>query len=203
MGDQVTRAAFYLRVSTDDQTVENQRQALQAVAERRGWQVTAIYRDEGISGSKTRHSRPGLDQMLKDGQRRKFDILAAWSIDRLGRSLADLLDTLAHLKACGIALYLDQQNVDTSTPAGEAMFQMIGVFAQFERALIRERVKLGMARAIAAGRRVGRPATDAALLDRAKIELAKGTGVLKTARLVGLGTGTVQKLKKEIRAEPE
>jgi DNA invertase Pin-like site-specific DNA recombinase len=201
MGDRVTRAALYIRVSTDDQTVENQRQALQVVAERRGWHVTAIYRDEGISGSKTRQSRPGLDQMLNDAQRRKFDVVAAWSIDRLGRSLADLLDTLSHLKACGVALYVDRQNVDTTTPIGEAMFQMVGVFAQFERALIRERVKAGMARAVSAGKRIGRPTTDAALLDSAKAELAKGTGILKTARMVGIGVGTVQKLKKEMQGQ--
>jgi len=203
MGIGVTRAAFYVRVSTGEQTVENQLQALHAIADRRGWEVAAIYRDEGISGSKTRQSRPGLDQMLKDAQRRKFDIVAAWSIDRLGRSLADLLETLAHLKACGVALYVDRQNLDTMTPIGEAMFQMVGVFAQFERELIRERVKAGMARAVAAGKRIGRPATEASRLDRARAELTRGTGILKTAKLVGIGVGTAQRIKKEMLAQTQ
>jgi DNA invertase Pin-like site-specific DNA recombinase len=138
---------------------------------------------------------------LKDAQRRKFDVVAAWSIDRLGRSLADLLDTLSHLKACRVALYVDRQNVDTTTPIGEAMFQMVGVFAQFERALIRERVIAGMRRAVASGKRIGRPTTDTALLDRARAELTKGTGILKTARTIGIGVGTVQKLKNEMRSQ--
>jgi DNA invertase Pin-like site-specific DNA recombinase len=141
--------------------------------------------------------------MLKDAQPRKFDVVVAWSIDGLGRSLPDLLDTLSHLKACGVALYVDRQNVNTTTPIGEAMFQMVGVFAQFERALIRERVIAGMRRAVASGKRIGRPTTDAAPLDLASAELTKGTGILKTARTIGIGVGTVQKLKKEMLVQAQ
>jgi DNA invertase Pin-like site-specific DNA recombinase len=128
--------------------------------------------------------------------------VAAWSIDRLGRSLADLLDTLSLFDACHIDLYLDRQAIDT-LPMGRLVFQVIGAFGEFERSMIRERVIAGMRRAVASGKRIGRPTTDADLLDRAKAELAKGTGIVKTARIFGIGVGTVQKLKNEMRASPE
>ena len=102
-------AAIYVRVSTDKQTVENQVRELRQIAERRGWEVVEQYSDAGISGSKGRDDRPGLDQMLKDAQRRRFDVVMAWAIDRLGRSLIDLLGTIQALEACGVDLYLDQQ----------------------------------------------------------------------------------------------
>src|SRR5262245_9313824 len=107
----VKRAAIYLRVSTDKQTVENQSRELRQIAERRGWEVVAEYTDAGISGAKGRDQRPGLDQMLKDASRRKFDVVMAWAIDRLGRSLIDLLGTIQGLEACGVDLYLDQQSI--------------------------------------------------------------------------------------------
>ena len=118
------RAAIYVRVSTDKQTVENQVRELRQIAERRGWEVVAQYSDAGISGSRGRDDRPGLDQMLKDAQRRRFDVVMAWAIDRLGRSLIDLLGTIQALEACGVDLYLDQQALDTTTPAGRLMFQL-------------------------------------------------------------------------------
>ena len=111
------RAAIYVRVSTDKQTIENQVTALRQIAERRGWQVIEQYSDAGISGAKGRDGRPGLDQMLKDASRRKFDVIMAWSIDRVGRSLIDLLGTIQTLEACGVDLYLDQQSIDTTTKA--------------------------------------------------------------------------------------
>src|SRR6516165_2901276 len=116
------RAAIYVRVSTDRQTIENQVRELRQIAERRGWQVIEQYSDAGISGAKGRDGRPGLDQMLKDAQRRRFDVIMAWAIDRLGRSLIDLLGTIQTLEACGVDLYLDQQSIDTTTPAGKLMF---------------------------------------------------------------------------------
>jgi DNA invertase Pin-like site-specific DNA recombinase len=207
------RAALYVRVSTDQQTVENQVRELQQVAERRGWTVVEVYRDEGISGAKGRDKRPGLDHMLKDAGRRRFDVVMAWAIDRLGRSLIDLLGTIEHLEAVGVDLYLDQQSIDTTTPAGRLLFQMTGAFAEFERAMIRQRVHAGLAHAkdkIArdgrfvskAGKvrtRLGRPGALPDQIDAARAELAKGTGIGKTARLTGLGTGTVHKLAREIR----
>ena len=191
------RACLYLRVSTDDQTTANQQRELEAVAARAGWQVAAIYKDEGISGSKGRDRRPGLDAMLKDVTRRQFDVVMAWSVDRLGRSLQDLVGMLSEIHAAGVDLYLHQQAIDTTTPAGRAMFQMMGVFAEFERSIIRERVKSGMARAKAQGKRLGKPAVPDAKVEAVKAELARGTGIVKTARLCGVGVYTVQRIKKE------
>src|SRR5262245_59959236 len=138
------RAALYVRVSTDSQTVENQIRELSQVAERRGWQVVEVYRDAGISGAKGRDQRPGLDAMLKDAGRRKFDIIMAWAIDRLGRSLIDLLRTIQDLEAVGVDLYLDQQHLDTTTPTGKLLFQVTGAFSEFERAMIRQPVRAGL-----------------------------------------------------------
>ena len=137
------RAAIYVRVSTDKQTVENQVRELRQIAERRGWEVVEQYSDAGISGSKGRDGRPGLDLMLNDAKRRNFDVVMAWAIDRLGRSLVDLLHTIQELEAAGVDLYLDQQSIDTTTPMGKLMFQVTGAFAEFERSMIRQRVRAG------------------------------------------------------------
>ncbi len=145
------RAALYLRVSTDGQTTENQGLELERVAAQSGWKIVGAYEDHAISGSKGREQRPGLDSRLKDANRRKFDIVTAWSVDRIGRSLQDLPTFVGEIQALNIDLYLHQQGVDTSTPAGKAVFQMCGVFAEFERSIIRERVNVGLARAKANG----------------------------------------------------
>ena len=213
MSKAIKRAALYVRVSTDHQSVENQISELRQVAERRGWQVAEVfYRDAGISGAKGREQRPGLDALLKDASRRKFDVVMAWAIDRLGRSLIDLLGTIQHLEAVGVDLYLDQQSIDTTTPAGRLLFQMTGAFAEFERSMIRQRVRAGLSvvkakierdgkfvsKAGKVRKRLGRPGAEADKLDRARQELAKGTGIIKTAKLTGLGTGTVHKLRREM-----
>ncbi len=136
----IKRVALYVRVSTDHQSVKNQEIELQAVAERHGWQVVNVYRDQGISGAKGRDKRPGLDKLLQAVARKEFDLVAAWSVDRLGRSLIDLVGILQEFHAKRVDLYLHQQGIDTTTPSGKAMFQMMGVFAEFERSMIRERV---------------------------------------------------------------
>ena len=192
------RAGMYVRVSTDAQTLENQIRELRRVAERRGWDVVEVYRDAGISGAKGRNGRPGLDTMLKDASRRKFDIVMAWAIDRLGRSLSDLLDTIQHLEACGVDLYLDQQAIDTTTPMGKLVFQLTRAFAEFERTMIRQRIKAGLKRAIAQGVKLGRPKIDSATERKVRNQLAKGVGILKVARSLGIGTGTVQRIAKEV-----
>jgi DNA invertase Pin-like site-specific DNA recombinase len=151
------RAAVYVRVSTDKQTIENQLRELRQIAERRGWEVVHEYHDAGISGAKSREARPGLDEMLKDAQRRRFDVVMVWAIDRLGRSLIDLLGTIQNLETCGVDLYLDQQSIDTTTPAGRLMFQITGAFAEFERSIIRQRVRAGLKRAVEGGKQLGRP----------------------------------------------
>jgi DNA invertase Pin-like site-specific DNA recombinase len=192
------RAAIYVRVSTDKQTVENQVRELRQIAARRGWEVVEEYHDAGISGSKGRDQRPGLDRMLKDASRRRFDVVMAWAIDRLGRSLIDLLGTIQGLEAAGVDLFLEQQAIDTTTPAGKLMFQVTGAFAEFERSMIRQRVKAGLKRAIEQGKQLGRPRIDPKLEQRILSHLRKGTGILKTAKLCEVGTGTVQRIKEEM-----
>jgi DNA invertase Pin-like site-specific DNA recombinase len=190
------RVAVYARVSTDEQTVANQQRELQAAADRHGWQITATFTDEGISGTKGRDKRPGFDLLCRGITRKEFDLVAAWSVDRLGRSLQDLVAFLAELHAKGIDLYLHQQGLDTGTPAGKAMFQMMGVFAEFERAMIVERVKSGIARARSQGKPLGRPRLSASQERRIRDLLAVGTGILKTARTVGCGVSAVQRIKR-------
>ncbi len=189
------RVAFYLRVSTGEQTTENQRRELEQVAKRSGWQVVEIYEDAGISGANGREKRPAFDKLLKDASRREFDLVAAWSVDRLGRSLQHLVAFLGELHALKIDLYLHQQGIDTTTPAGKAMFQMMGVFAEFERAMIQERVKSGLARARASGQRLGRPPVAA----RKRAEVLKlrraGMSVRTIAKTAGLAPGTVQRIR--------
>ncbi len=191
------RAALYLRVSTSEQTVENQRRELMGSAERHGWKVVAVYEDAGLSGSKGRDQRPGLDAMLKAVTRREFDLVAAWSVDRLGRSLTDLLGTLGELHASGVGLYLHQQGLDTTTPAGKAMFGMMGVFAEFERAMIVERVKAGVARARAQGKTLGRPRLAPKKAAAIRAALAAKTGVRRIANELGVGVGTVIRVRDE------
>jgi DNA invertase Pin-like site-specific DNA recombinase len=190
------RVALYLRVSTLEQDVTNQRRELEAVARRHGWRVVAVFSDNGVSGAKGRAERPGLDELMKAVARRDIDVVAAWSVDRLGRSLQGLLDVLMEFRAKEIDLYLHQQGIDTSTPAGKAMYQMLGVFAEFEREMIRERVLAGMARARSQGRHLGRPRVDADVEAAVRATLAGGTGIVRTARLHGVGVGTVQRIAK-------
>ncbi|SCB13376.1 recombinase family protein [Bradyrhizobium yuanmingense] len=191
------RVALYLRVSTNNgqQTTDNQRRELEAIATRAGWQIVATFEDK-ISGAKGRDKRPGLDAMMKAATKREFDMVAAWSVDRLGRSLSHLVQLFAELSALGVDIYLHQQAVDSSTPAGRALLQMSSVFAEFERAMLRERVATGLARAKAEGKRLGRPrakgATDAAILRLRE----KGMGVIAIGRKLGCGTGRVQSVLK-------
>ena len=191
------RVAIYLRVSTDKQTTDNQRRELEGVAARSGWQVIQIYKDKGVSGAKGRDKRPGLDAMMKGVNRKEFDMVAAWSVDRLGRSLTDLLSILQGLHEKGVGLFLHQQGLDTTTSAGKAMLQMLGVFAEFERGIIRERVNAGLARARANGTKLGRrrvkPSVEARILELR----ANGDGILKIGRKLGIGTSVVQRVFKE------
>jgi len=190
------RVALYLRVSTLEQDVTNQRRELEAVAQRHGWRIVAVFSDNGVSGAKGRAERPGLDELMKAVARRDVDMVAAWSVDRLGRSLQGLLEVLMEFRAKGVDLYLHQQGIDTSTPGGKAMYQMLGVFAELERELIRERVLAGMARARSQGKHLGRPRVDANVEAAVRATLASGTGIIKTARLHGIGVGTVQRIAK-------
>jgi DNA invertase Pin-like site-specific DNA recombinase len=188
------RVGIYLRVSTSGQTTENQLRELEAVAARSGWQVIGFYEDAGISGTKGRDKRPGFDRLLKDATARKVDMIAAWSVDRLGRSLQHLVGFLNELQALGCDLYLHQQALDTSTPSGRAMFQMCAVFAEFEACMIRERVNAGLARARAKGKTLGRRKVKASVEQSIRDLHADGMGKLKIGRTIGVGTSVVQRV---------
>lgn len=190
------RAVLYLRVSKHDQTVENQRSELERVANSRDWRIVGVFKDEGISGAFGREVRAQYDAMLKDGVQAKYDVVLAWDVSRLSRSLSDLVATLDELHACGIDLYLHQQAVDTTTPAGRAMFQMCGVFAEFERSMLSERVKAGLNRARKEGKVLGRPTK---VVNIAKLMEARmrGKTIREIAKEQNLSLGKVHKLIKE------
>ena len=194
------RAVFYLRVSTIDQTTANQERELRAIAERMSCEVVKVYKDHGISGAKGRNGRPAFDALCRDAARRQFDVIMAWSVDRLGRSLQDLIGFLSEIHALGIDLFLHQQGLDTTTPAGKAMFQMMGVFAEFERAMIQERVRAGLARARGEGKRLGRPPIASELQRRILDARAGGLSVRKTAAKFGIDPSTVQRLSRPFEA---
>lgn len=197
------RVAIYVRVSTDGQTVQNQLGELRQVADRHGWEIVETYADKGISGTKGREGRPEFDKLLKAIARKEVDMVAAWSVDRLGRSLKDLVSLLSDLQAKGVDLFLYQQGVDTSTPSGRAMFQMLGVFSEFEAAMIRERVRTGVARAkrngTKSGRPIGRPRLSKDKEAAAEKQLLAGRGILKVARTLKIGTGTVARIAARLR----
>jgi len=159
--------------------------------------VVAVFKDQGISGAKGRDERPGLDKLLQAVARKEFELVAAWSVDRIGRSLVDLVGTLQELHAKNVDLYLHAQGIDTTTPSGKAMFQMMGVFAEFERSMIHERVMAGLARARAEGTQLGRPATvadDAVKVKAIRAAKASGKSFRQVAAEFGVGVGTVQRL---------
>ena len=200
----VKRVALYARVSTDKQTVTNQLAVLRQVAEHKGWNVVAVLdKDVGISGAKGRKDRPDFDKLHRMIIRGEIDMVASWALDRLGRSLRDLLGFLEELDAAGVGLYLHQQAVDTSTPAGRMFFQMMGVVAEFERAMIRERVIAGIERCMKSGRTgpgkkwFGRPLTDPEIVGSIRILLAQGVGKRKIAKRLGVGVSVVQRVAKE------
>jgi len=191
------RAALYLRVSTNGQTTENQERDLRSAAERFGHVVAEVYTDHGISGAKGRDKRPAFDRLWKDITRRKVDIVMAWSVDRLGRSLQHLVGFLEHLKDTKTELYLHQQGLDTTTSAGRALFQMLGVFAEFERSIIRERVQAGMNRAKAqgtkSGKAIGRPPTSLQIQTKIVEAYAKEKSLRVVAKQFGVGVETVRR----------
>jgi DNA invertase Pin-like site-specific DNA recombinase len=188
------RVGIDLRVSTKDQTTENQLRELLQVAERAGWEVVRTFEDAGVSGAKGRDRRPGYDALLKAVARREIDLVAAWSVDRLGRSMQDLVAFLEDLRSHGADLYLHQQALDTTTPSGRALFGMMAVFAEFERAMIQERVNAGLARAKAEGKRLGRPTVGGGMEAKVRDLRATGMGIVKVAKTLGIGVSAVQRI---------
>jgi len=180
------KAVIYARVSTAEQTTENQTQELKRVAKRNGWAVEEVYEDT-ISGAKA--SRPALQRLLKAAVRKEFDVVMVWDVSRLGRSLKHLVELLDDFHAKGINLYFHQQGIDTTTPSGKMMFQMCGVFAEFERSMIQERVKAGLERAKSEGKRLGRPPVPPYMVDKIKALRAAGMSFPAISRKTGVSVG--------------
>ena len=188
------RAAIYARVSTAVQSTEAQIIQLRAVAERSGWLVVEEYLDQGVSGMRGRAKRPAYDRLCQAVTRREADVVMAWSVDRLGRSLQHLVGFLSELHDVGVDLYLHRQGIDTTTPAGKAMFQMSAVFAEFERAMISDRVKAGLERARLQGKKLGRPKVPSKVEQAILAARAEGKGIRRIAGQLGVGVGTVQRV---------
>lgn len=197
------RCGIYLRVSQDSQTTANQFHILQEVAERSGWTIVQVFEDHGISGAKGRDKRPGYDSLLKAVSRRQIDIVAAWSVDRLGRSLQELVSFLADIQARGCDLYLHQQAVDTSTPSGKMLYQLAAVFAEFERAMVTSRINASLDRARARGVRLGRPPIAPIDLDPVRKRLLQGQSIRVIAHATGFSTATVQRVKRSMNTVEE
>ena len=185
------KAVIYARVSTADQTTENQTLELQKVAKRNGWTVGAVFGDQ-ISGAKT--DRPALQRLLQGVIRKEFDVVMVWDVSRLGRSLKHLVTLLEDFHAKGVNLYFHQQGIDTTTPAGKMMFQMCGAFAEFERGMIQERVKAGLARAKAQGKKLGPPGVPTRTVTKVKELHEVGMSFRKIGRELGIHHSTVSKL---------
>ena len=197
------RAAIYARVSTDGQTTENQLRELRVVAERNGWQLVQEFVDNGISGAKGREHRPAFDALWKGAIRREFDVVMVWAVDRLGRSLAHLVTFLSEIHAKKVDLFIYQQGIDTTTPAGKALFGVMGVFAEFERSMIQERVRSGIKRVRAAGQRWGRRRiedTDPGMCTRILELRRQGLGMGAIAKRVGLSSRTIWRFLRGVEA---
>jgi DNA invertase Pin-like site-specific DNA recombinase len=192
-----TRTAVYLRVSTDDQTVENQRRELAAYIEARGWTVTREYADEGISGSKER--RPALDELLRDAKRRRFDLVAVWSLDRLGRNLRHLVTLLDELQGLNVALVSLRDGLDLSTAAGRLQMQILAALAEFERSRLRERTISGLRRAKAQGKRLGRRTVTITTADLGRVS---GLSVRAAAKALGVSVNTYQRERRACQQTP-
>ena len=187
----IARVALYARVSTlNNQDPEMQLAELREYAGRHGWQIVEEFTDQGVSGCK--ESRPALNRMMSDACRRRFDAVLVWKIDRFGRSLKHLVNALAELAALGVAFISLRDNLDLSTPSGRLMFQIIGAMAEFERALIQERVRAGIRNARAKGKRLGRPRV---IVDAARIASlrARGRSWAQIMDEMGVSKGTAQR----------
>src|SRR3989344_3665948 len=174
------KVGIYARVSTKEQNVENQMSELTKYCQARNYEIFKVYTEVGVSGSK--ESRPSFDCLMNDAHKRKFDILLVWKLDRLSRSLKHLLNTLDTLNSLNISFVSYNDNIDTTTPQGKLMFQLIGAFAEFERELIRERVCLGLKRAKEQGKTLGRHKRDIDLKLISKYQL-NGLSLRKIAKL--------------------
>lgn len=197
------RTGIYLRVSTDQQTTENQRRILMEVAQRSGWTVVEVFEDQGISGAKGRDKRPAFGALMKAVHRREITMVAAFAVDRLGRSLPDLVGFLSDIQASGCDLYLHQQAVDTSTPSGRMLFQMLSVFSEFERELIKSRITAGLDRARARGVTFGRPNLSLKVRQKVQKALADGHSIRQVAKITGVSSASVGRIKRSMAQAEE
>jgi DNA invertase Pin-like site-specific DNA recombinase len=192
------RVAIYGRVSTIEQTTDNQINFLQEIVSRNGWELVQTYVDEGISGTKGRDKRPEFDRLCKDMVRRKFNRILVWDISRLGRSLQHLVDFLNEVQSVNCQLYIHQSGLDTSTPSGRMMFQMVGVFSEFERSMISERVKLGLNRVRSKGTKLGRPTK---IDEQTKVTIwsliDEGNSLSQVSRLLQISKMSVSRVNRE------
>ena len=185
------KIAIYARVSTDKQSTENQLLELRTLCTRLGYTIVQEYTDNGISGAKSRDERPALNELLRDASRRQFEMVMCWSIDRLGRSLQNLVEILNELQALKIDLYFLQQAMDTTTPSGRMIFSVFGAIGEFERNLIRERVMAGQQRAKANGVKLGRPSKmNDGMRSAVKLLREKGMGIKQIAKQLQIGVGS-------------
>ena len=191
----IKNAAIYARVSTDKQKVDMQLNELRQFADRSGWKIYKEYIDQNFTGANT--NRPAFLDMMDAARKRKFDVLLVWKLDRLGRSLKDLINTLDELGSCGIDFVSYDNNLDTSTPTGKLVFQIVGAVAEFEKDIIKERVVAGLAAARLKGKRLGRPPIPQAVYDKAIKKRADGLSFRKIGKELGIDEGTVRKRLKK------
>lgn len=193
------RVVIYSRVSTNKQTTENQRLELREVAKRNNWTIVEELNDDGISGSKGRKDRPAFDRLHTMVARKEVDLVMAWSIDRLGRSITDLVALMGELEAKGVDFYSHLQAIDSRTPSGRLSFAIFSAIAEFERSIIRERINAGLSRAKANGKRLGRPTNvNANTKIAVRLMREKGAPIHRIAKELKIGVGTTQKLLKEV-----
>lgn len=197
MTQSCAKVALYCRVSTTNQTVENQLLELRQVAERSGWEIVGSYCDEGISGSKDRTERPQFDALIKDAHRRRFDLIACWSIDRLGRSIQTLIQFMNEMNQLGVGLYFHQQALNTKTASGRMVFSIFSALGEYEKEMIRDRINAGLARARAQGKKLGRPTNvNGSTIAAVKLLREKGYAIHHIARELRIGVGTTSKILK-------
>ncbi|MBT3674744.1 MAG: recombinase family protein [Proteobacteria bacterium] len=191
----MNRAVIYSRVSTNEQTVENQLRVLREVAEKRGLEVVREISDEGISGAKGRDERQGFDELIKGSVKNEWDIILVWDVSRLGRSLKHLVSFLEDIQSAHCDMYIHQSGIDTSTASGKMMFGMLSVFSEFERSMIRERVIAGQQRAVANGVKLGRKTNVNDGIITAVYHMRQNNVPIKRiAKDLQIGVGTVYKI---------
>ena len=189
------KAVIYSRVSTNEQTVENQLRVLREVAEKRGLEVVREISDEGISGAKGRDERPGFDELIKGSVKNEWDIILVWDVSRLGRSLKHLVSFLEDIQSARCDMYIHQSGIDTSTPSGKMMFGMLSVFSEFERSMIRERVIAGQQRAVANGVKLGRKTNvNDGIITAVYHMRQNNVSIKRIAKDLQIGVGTVYKI---------